>query len=150
MNHFFANIGKKIRDVNEKSITFYLMFTVPELQAIWTSPLNSHLGLVIMVSSCSFSVPCQKLLFPTYTTIIVYLITTETRSVCNTTICLSTACGTKYILHWTEWTIQEKESTTPLCETSNERHLFSRVWQFLRFRFHIFLFFFFFSSFKQQ
>lgn len=45
-----------------KSLSF--RFAVTETLAIWASPLNSHLGLVIIASSCSFSSPCQKLLCP--------------------------------------------------------------------------------------
>lgn len=56
------------------------MFVAPENVPVWTSPLNSHLGLVIIASSCSLPAPCQKLLFPVCTTVIVYLITIETRS----------------------------------------------------------------------
>lgn len=90
------------RYVNKKkSISFCFRFAVPETLVIWSSPLNSHLGLVIIASSCSFSAPCQKLLFPTYTTIIVYLITIETKSVPSRTICLSIACGIKCILNLT-------------------------------------------------
>lgn len=76
------------------------MSVVPETVTIWISPLNSHLGLVIVASSCSLRAPCQKLLFPLCTTIIVYLITIETRSVPRRTICLSIARGTKHTLNF--------------------------------------------------
>lgn len=81
-------------------IPFHFMFVVPETVTIWTSPLNSHLGLVIIASSCSLPAPCQKLLFPLCTTIIIYLISIETRSVPRRTICLSTACGTERTLNF--------------------------------------------------